>query len=146
VPAKGQTDKPCKFCQIVAGTEKSHKVFADEVSFAFLDYRPLAIGHVLLVPRTHYATPDDAPDAVMAELGKRLKLLSAAVVQAMQSEGSFIGLNNIVSQSVPHIHFHIVPRRRDDRLFSGNLIWRRVSYRDDAERAEVVDRIRKALP
>jgi histidine triad (HIT) family protein len=129
----------------VTGEEKSYRVFADDVAFAFLDYRPLAIGHVLLVPRQHYPTIDAAPDAVMTALATRLKLLASAVVRAMQAEGSFIGLNNIVSQSVPHLHFHVVPRKKGDRLFSGNLVWRRVAYRDNAEREAVARRIREAV-
>jgi histidine triad (HIT) family protein len=145
VATKASGGKPCKFCQIIAGTERAYHVFADDVSMAFLDYRPLAIGHVLLVPRAHHATPDEVPDALMAELGIRVKRLSAAVVRAMKAEGTFIGLNNVVSQSVPHLHFHIVPRRKNDRLFSGNLVWRRVAYHGDAERDVVAQRIRDAL-
>ena len=142
---KARGDKSCKFCGIIAGTDKAYRVFADDVSVAFLDYRPLALGHVLLVPREHHPTPDTAPEEMMAALGVRLKLLSSAVVRALQSEGSFIGLNNVVSQSVPHIHFHIVPRWKNDRLFSQKMVWRRVSYRDDSEKEEVAERIRKEL-
>ena len=112
---------------------------------AFLDYRPLMLGHVLLVPLSHYETLADVPDAVMAALAPRIKLLSGAVMQAVEAEGSFIALNNIVSQSVPHVHFHIVPRRKGDGLFASGMIWKRVSYRDDAEREAYAARIRAAL-
>jgi histidine triad (HIT) family protein len=83
---------------------------------------------------------------VIAALAIRIKLLSAAVVRGMEAEGSFIALNNIVSQSVPHVHFHIVPRRKGDGLFAYKMVWKRVSYRDDAQRAEVAERIRAAIP
>jgi len=138
--------KPCLFCAIAAGTEKSFRVFEDDVSVAFLDYRPLMPGHVLLVPRGHYETLATTPDAVMAGLGIRVKRLSAAVMTAMGAEGSFVALNNVVSQSIPHVHFHIVPRRKGDGLFaSGRMIWKRVGYKDDAEREAVAARIRAAL-
>ena len=138
--------KPCKFCAIATGTEKAFIVFCDAHFVAFLDYRPLALGHLLLVPVVHYATLSDVPNSVMAELGVRVKVLSAAVMQAMTAEGSFVALNNRISQSVPHIHFHIVPRRKGDGLFSQGLIWKRVSYRDDAQRAAIVAKIRAAIP
>jgi histidine triad (HIT) family protein len=137
--------KPCKFCAIVAGTEKAFIVFRDAHCAAFLDYRPLALGHLLLVPVPHYPDLAAVPDSVMAELGIRVKLLSTAVMQAMTAEGSFVALNNQISQSVPHIHFHVVPRRKADGLFSHGLIWKRVSYRDDAQRAEIAAQIRNAL-
>ena len=142
-------DKPvvraCKFCAIVTGEEKSFPVYRDDICLAFLDYRPLMLGHVLLVPLAHYDTLADVPDEVMAALGPRIKRLSAAVMRAFDAEGSFIALNNIVSQSVPHVHFHIVPRRKADGLFSSAMIWKRVSYRDDAERETYAARIRAAL-
>jgi histidine triad (HIT) family protein len=137
--------KPCKFCAIVAGTEKAFIVFRDQHCVAFLDYRPLTLGHLLLVPVTHYPELAAVPDSVMAELGIRVKLLSAAVIWAVAADGSFVALNNRISQSVPHIHFHIVPRRKGDGLFSHGLIWKRVSYRDDAQRAEIAAAIRHAL-
>jgi histidine triad (HIT) family protein len=106
----------CKFCAIIAETEKSFTVYRDDMCIAFLDYRPLMLGHVLLVPLAHYETLADVPDAVMAALGPRIKRLSGAVMQALDAEGSFVALNNSVSQSVPHAHFHIVPRRKGDGL------------------------------
>ena len=137
--------KPCKFCEIVAGREKGYTVFSDEHAVAFLDYRPLLIGHVLLIPRTHYANLEDIPAEVLARLGKRIKPLSAAVTEALGAEGSFIALNNKVSQSVPHVHFHVVPRRHDDHLFSAKLVWRRMNYRAASHREETAAKIRAAL-
>lgn len=120
-------------------------VFRDAAAMAFLDYRPLAIGHVLLVPTTHYAVLDDVPDPVMEALAVRAKRLSRAVMAAMAAEGSFVALNNVVSQAIPHVHIHIVPRRRGDGLFASGYIWKRVAYRSDGEREEIADRIRAAL-
>ncbi len=141
----GRVASPCKFCAIVTGKEKTFPVYRDDICLAFLDYRPLMLGHVLLVPLAHYETLADVPDEVMAALGPRIKRLSAAVMHAFDAEGSFIALNNIVSQSLPHVHFHIVPRRKGDGLFSSGMIWKRVSYRDDAERESYAARIRAAL-
>jgi len=143
--AEKGTPKSCKFCAIINGTERSFSVYRDDMCMAFLDYRPLMLGHVLLVPLAHYETLADVPDAVMAALGPRIKRISGAVMRALDAEGSFIALNNIVSQSVPHVHFHIVPRRKGDGLFSSGIIWKRVSYRDDAERESYAGRIRAAL-
>ena len=137
--------KSCKFCEIITGAEKCFSVYRDDICAAFLDYRPLMLGHVLLVPLIHYETLADVPDAVMAALGPRIKRLSAAVMRALEAEGSFFALNNIVSQSVPHVHFHVVPRRKGDGLFSAGMIWKRVSYRDDVEQEAYAARIRAAL-
>jgi histidine triad (HIT) family protein len=145
MPSARVPAKPCKFCAIVAGTEKAFVVFRDPVCTAFLDYRPLALGHILLVPVAHCPALSDLPDELIAELGIRLKQISAAVMAAMSAEGSFIALNNRISQSVPHVHFHIVPRNKGDGLFSRGLIWRRVSYRDDAQRREIAEKIRNLL-
>jgi histidine triad (HIT) family protein len=140
-------NQACKFCGIVSGAEPSFSVYADDLAVAFLDYRPLLIGHVLLVPRVHYVTLQDVPDAVMAGLGPLLKRLSTGVMRGMHAEGSFIAENNVVSQSVPHVHFHIVPRTKGDGLFaSGRMIWKRASYAGDAERQQVAARIRAAMP
>src|SRR5579871_1611868 len=140
-------EQVCKFCGIVSGAERSFTVYSDELAVAFLDYRPLLIGHLLLVPRVHYETLQDVPDAVMAGLGPLLKRLSTAVMRGMDAEGSFIAENNVVSQSVPHVHFHIVPRNKGDGLFaSGRMIWKRASYADDAQREQVAARIRAAMP
>jgi histidine triad (HIT) family protein len=144
-PAHGRGTKPCKFCEIVAGREKSFSVYADNLCAAFLDYRPLILGHVLLVSAAHYPTLADTPDEVMAALALRAKRISNALMRGLEAEGSFIALNNLVSQSVPHIHFHIVPRRKGDGLFSSGLIWKRASYRDDAQREAIAAKIRAAL-
>jgi histidine triad (HIT) family protein len=138
-------EKPCKFCAIAAGSEKAFVVFRDACCAAFLDHRPLALGHVLLIPLAHYRDLSEVPDAVMKELGVRVKMLSGAVIAAMAADGSFVALNNLVSQSVPHVHFHIVPRHKGDGLFARRMIWKRIGYRDDVQREEIATRIRLAL-
>ncbi len=139
-------ERTCRFCAIAAGNEKAFLVFRDAHCAAFLDYRPLALGHVLLVPVGHYGDLSDLPDAVIRELAVRVKLLSTAVIAAMRADGSFVALNNRISQSVAHVHFHIVPRHKGDGLFAHRLIWKRVTYRDDAQREEIAARIRRAIP
>src|SRR5258706_2200202 len=109
--------RSCKFCAIITGAEKSFSVYRDDMCMAFLDYRPLMLGHVLLLPLIHYETLADVPDTVMAAFGPRIKILSRAVMAALDAEGSLIAPNNILSQSVPHVHFHTVPRRQVDRPF-----------------------------
>lgn len=145
MPKRTPPGHACRFCGIVSGTEPAFVVFRDELSVAFLDYRPLALGHVLLVPVAHYATLEALPDEVAAGLAVRIKWISAAVIEAMDADGSFVGLNNRISQSVPHVHFHIVPRKKGDGLFAHRMIWKRVAYRDDAHRAETANRITRAL-
>jgi histidine triad (HIT) family protein len=145
ISAEKRGEKPCKFCGIAGGTETGFALYEDDGFVAFLDYRPLKLGHVLLIPRGHYETLDDVPDQVMGALAIRAKMISAAVMRAMAAEGSFIALNNVVSQSVPHVHVHIVPRSKGDGLFAAGYIWKRVSYRDDAERKDIAARIRAAF-
>jgi histidine triad (HIT) family protein len=135
----------CRFCGIVTGSEPAFVVYRDELSVAFLDYRPLALGHVLLVPVGHYATLEALPDELAAGLAIRIKRISSAVIAAMDADGSFVGLNNRISQSVPHVHFHIVPRKKGDGLFAYRMIWKRVAYRDDGDRTETAKRIQGAL-
>lgn len=142
--AKG-ANHPCTFCRIVSGEAESDIVFADDFALGFLDRRPLVYGHVLLVPRAHYPDLAALPEAAMSKLAVRAKRLSAAVMQAMGADGSFVAINNLVSQSVPHVHVHVVPRKAGDGLFSTRLIWRRIPYRSTAQRAQIAARITAAL-
>jgi histidine triad (HIT) family protein len=132
----------CPFCRIADGAERASVVFEDEVSLAFLDHRPLQLGHCLLIPREHVETLPDLPDELVEPLFANARLLSRAVVQAMDAECSFVGLNNVVSQSVPHLHVHVVPRRRKDGL--RGFFWPRRKYEDEAHLAEVTDAVRAA--
>jgi histidine triad (HIT) family protein len=106
----------CQFCRIVAGESKAKVVFEDRISMAFLDYRPLFPGHCLLVTKPHYVTLLDLPGDLLGPLFLNVQRLAGAVQQAMQADGTFVAMNNVVSQSVPHFHVHIVPRRRGDGL------------------------------
>jgi histidine triad (HIT) family protein len=133
----------CLFCRIVAGEEAVHCVFEDETCVAFLDSRPLFHGHTLLVPRRHHETIWDLPDALVEPLFANAKLLSRAVREATGSQGAFVAINNVVSQSVPHLHVHIAPRNRKDGL--RGFFWPRRKYGSDAEAAAVADRVRETL-
>jgi len=133
----------CAFCRIVRGETKAHVVFEDEVSMAFLDERPLFPGHCLLVPREHYQTLADLPAALIGPLFANAQLLAQAVEQAMQAEGTFVAINNRISQSVPHLHIHVVPRRRKDGL--KGFFWPRNPYKGEDAMLEVQNAISAAV-
>jgi histidine triad (HIT) family protein len=134
---------PCLFCQIVAGEVSAHIVYDDERFLAFLDHRPLFPGHALLVPRVHVDTVFDAPPDLIAGLALATQRLSVAVRDAMEADGVFNAVNNVVSQSVPHLHVHVVPRRRRDGL--KGFFWPRKKYRSDEEAQAVAASIRRRL-
>jgi len=133
----------CTFCEIVARRTRAEVVFEDATSVAFLDHRPLFHGHVLLAPREHCETLVDLPDATLPRFFTNARLLAAAVQGGTGAEGTFVAMNNRVSQSVPHLHVHIVPRTRGDGL--RGFFWPRRPYRDDAHRQQVGTQIRRAL-
>jgi histidine triad (HIT) family protein len=133
----------CVFCQIVAGEVDAAVVHADEETVAFLDARPVFKGHVLLVPREHVETLPDLPRELIAPLFAVAQRLSRAVPAAMEADGSFVAMNNVVSQSVPHLHVHVVPRRRKDGL--RGFFWPRTKYADHAERDATAARIREMM-
>lgn len=133
----------CRFCAIVAGEERAHIVFEDDLTLAFLDHRPLFPGHSILVPRDHYETIWDLPDELVGPLFANAKLLSGAIRTAMRSQGAFIAANNVVSQSVPHLHVHLVPRNRKDGL--RGFFWPRRKYDSDDHMAETAAAIRRVL-
>ena len=133
----------CLFCGIVAGTVPAQIVLADEVVTAFLDVRPVFKGHVLVVPREHYRTLADLPAAAVGPVFARVQRISAVMPAALASQGTFVAANNVVSQSVPHLHFHVVPRTKGDGL--RGFFWPRLRYESDAEAAQYADRIRSAL-
>lgn len=132
----------CLFCAIVRGEEKAEVVFEDAASMAFLDARPLFPGHTLLVPKEHHETLADLPPDLVPVLFKNARIISGVVETAMEAEGTFIALNNKVSQSVPHLHVHVVPRRRKDGL--RGFFWPRHKYQD-GEMMEVGERIREVV-
>ncbi len=133
----------CAFCDIVSGETPAYVVYEDEVSLAFLDKRPLFPGHCLLVPRQHIGTLVDLDIDLVQPLFVNARMLAAAVELAMSAEGTFVAINNKVSQSVPHLHIHIVPRKRKDGL--KGFFWPRNPYRDEAHMREVQDAIKSAL-
>ena len=133
----------CKFCEIVAGTRPAHVVFENDVSLTFLDHRPLFPGHCLLVPKRHFETLADLPEDLAGPLFAAVRDLARAVEAAMQADGSFVAVNNRVSQSVPHLHVHVVPRRRKDGL--RGFFWPRQKYESPEVMTRVRDAIRSAL-
>ncbi len=133
----------CLFCGIVAGTVPAQTVLADEVVTAFLDVRPVFKGHVLVVPREHYGTLADLPAAAVGPVFARVQRISAVMPAALGSQGSFVAINNTVSQSVPHFHVHVVPRTKGDGL--RGFFWPRVRYADEDEAAGYARRLRDAL-
>jgi histidine triad (HIT) family protein len=110
------TEAGCLFCDIAARRVGAKIVFEDEISLAFLDIRPLFPGHVLLIPKGHYATLTDLPGELVGAFFLNAQKLTAVVQTVMKAEGSFVAMNNVVSQSVPHLHVHIVPRAKGDGL------------------------------
>ncbi len=133
----------CLFCRIVSGEVPAVIVYEDDDSIAFLDHRPLFPGHTLLVPRQHVATLGDLPVQLVAPYFETAQLLSLAVESAMEAEGTFVAMNNRVSQSVPHLHVHVVPRRRKDGL--KGFFWPRTKYKSDEEMQDVKRKIAAAL-
>ena len=121
----------CVFCKVISGETLANVVFEDEVAIAFLDHRPLFPGHCLLVPKDHFETLSDLPSELVGPFFKIVQLLARAVELALEAEGSFVAMNNRVSQSVPHLHVHIVPRRKKDGL--KGFFWPRNKYEDEAQ-------------
>ncbi len=139
----GPPREGCAFCRIVAGVAPAQVVLADECCLAFLDVRPLFPGHTLIVPREHHETLGDLPPGLVGPLFTRVRRLSQAVEEGLGAAGSFVACNNRVSQSVPHVHVHVVPRNRKDGL--RGFFWPRQGYEDEAQAAEVAARLRRAL-
>jgi histidine triad (HIT) family protein len=135
--------KGCAFCRIVAGEDPAHVVHDGPEGVAFLDRTPLFPGHTLVVPRGHVETLADLPAEGVAPFFLLVQRLSAAVPAAMHAAGSFVAMNNVVSQSVPHLHAHVVPRNRKDGL--RGFFWPRQRYADDDQMAEVAAAISAAL-
>ncbi len=129
----------CVFCRIVEGETESHIVFRDESSIAFLDSKPLFPGHCLLTPIVHYETLGYLPGDQVGPLFVNARLIATAVEKAMRADGSFVAINNRVSQSVPHLHIHIVPRRKNDGL--RGFFWPRRKY----ESPQAAEEVQKAI-
>lgn len=138
---------PCIFCEIAAGSIKGDVVYQNADLLAFLDIHPLFPGHVLVCPRSHYVTLLDLPGSLNAPLMEGIQLIARAVENAVDAEGTFIAINNRVSQTVAHLHVHVVPRRRRDGL--RGFFWPRQHYKDDqakeAVRLAIEQEIRRLL-
>jgi len=133
----------CVFDAIVAGDAPAHFVLEEPNLIAFLDARPVFPGHTLVAPRRHYATIAELPVDLAAEVWAAGARVAAAQRRALGCDGTFFGLNDVVSQSVPHVHLHVVPRRFKDGL--RGFFWPRNRYSDDGEAAEVAERLRRAV-
>jgi len=136
-------DDKCLFCRIVSGEVPATIVYEDDDAIAFLDHRPLFPGHSLLVPRVHVETLGDLPVELVAPFFEAAQLLARAVESALDAEGTFVAMNNRVSQSVPHLHVHVVPRRRKDGL--KGFFWPRTKYKSEEEMEAVRKKISAAL-
>jgi histidine triad (HIT) family protein len=133
----------CVFCDIAAGDVPAQVVLADDDFVGFLDARPVFKGHTLLMPREHVVTLPDLPAGLRDGFLERMQRLAAAMVVGLGAQGSFVAMNNTVSQSVPHLHCHVVPRTKGDGL--RGFFWPRTRYADDAEAAGYAERLTSAL-
>jgi len=133
----------CIFDEIVSGVRPAHVVLDEPDLLAFLDVHPVFEGHTLIVPRDHVPTLSELPAAQMGPLLEAGRRVSAAQRAALGAEGTFFALNDLVSQSVPHLHLHVIPRRRGDGL--RGFFWPRTRYRDDETAESVAERLRSAM-
>jgi len=139
----GTPERDCLFCRIAAGEESAHLVLEDDLCVAFLDSRPLFHGHTLLIPRAHHETLPDLPAELVEPFFARAQQLAVAVPDATGAKGSFVAMNNVVSQSVPHLHVHVVPRVPKDGL--RGFFWPRTKYSSDEQAATIAAGISAAL-
>ncbi len=135
--------KECVFCKIVAGTHEAPVVFEDEATLAFLDHRPLFYGHTLVIPRRHVETLPDLPPELVPRVFGTAQLVARAIEAGLAAKGTFIGINNRVSQSVPHLHVHVVPRNPKDGL--RGFFWPRTRYQSDEEMRRIQQTLRSAI-
>lgn len=136
-------NETCVFCRIIAGELPAPIVFEDEKTIAFLDHRPVFPGHCLLVPRDHFETLTDLPNNLVNEFFTNAQLLARVVESALDAEGTFVAINNRVSQSVPHLHVHVVPRRRKDGL--KGFFWPRHKYESDEQMQLIQQKIKTGV-
>ena len=137
------TNGTCIFCRIAAREIPSDIVHEDERTLTFLDSSPVFPGHLLVIPRMHVETLSDLPDEELRPYFAQVRRATAVVETALDAEGSFVAQNNRVSQTVPHLHVHVIPRRRKDGM--KGFFWPRRPYRDEEHRAEIVERLKKAF-
>jgi histidine triad (HIT) family protein len=143
MPSPPPAAPPCVFCRIVAGAVPAHVVARSDECTAFLDTRPLFPGHTLVVPNEHHVTLPDLPEALLVPVFGLARRIAAVMGDALGAAGTFVAMNNVVSQSVPHLHVHVVPRNRKDGL--RGFFWPRTTYAGDDEAAAVAARLAAAL-
>lgn len=136
-------DPECTFCQIEQGELEGFVVLEGGETLGFLDTHPLFPGHTLLIPRQHYETLPDLPSELLAPMMADAQLLARAMVEGLGAEGSFVAINNRVSQSVPHLHIHVVPRSAKDGL--RGFFWPRTQYEDEAHTLATQQRLRATV-
>src|SRR5579859_380181 len=136
-------DPNCAFCKILRDPGGNDTVYENESSLAFLDHRPLFPGHCLVIPKVHLETIHDLPDSLLAPFFSTVKMLAAAIEQGLRAQGIFIAANNRISQSVPHFHVHVVPRKKGDGL--KGFFWPRGKYKSPEEIAAVLSALRSAI-
>ncbi|HEV8626691.1 MAG TPA: HIT family protein [Acidimicrobiia bacterium] len=135
----------CEFCDIAAGDPAAcaHVVYSDPDIVAFLDHRPVFKGHTLVIPRQHVVTLPELPDALLVPVFSVARLVATAMEAGFGADGTFVATNNRISQSVAHLHVHVVPRHRKDGL--RGFFWPRQKYASAEEAAEVAARVRAAI-
>lgn len=129
----------CEFCRIVSDDGNSYIVFEDDLTISFLDNRPLFPGHCLLIPKKHIITVNDLDEVTRNTMFSNMQFINRVVEKAMDAEGTFVAINNKISQSVPHLHIHIVPRRKKDGL--KGFFWPRNPYRDEKHKIQVHEKL-----
>ncbi len=144
-PIASQPVKGCVFCDIIAGTVPAYVVYEDSQCMAFLDRAPLMAGHVLVVPRQHVETLGDLPRDQVGPYFETVQRLAQAVEHGMNADGTFVAINIRISQSVPHLHVHIVPRRKNDGLFGKTFQWIRRPYPSESAAREAQAAIKAKL-
>jgi histidine triad (HIT) family protein len=133
----------CQFCEIVSRSQPAKYIFEDEDFIIFLDHHPLFLGHSLIIPKKHYATLADMPASLLGSFFTQVQNLSKAIQIALSADGTFVAMNNIVSQSVPHFHVHVIPRKKGDGL--KGFFWPRQKYSSEEEMQQIRSSIQKAL-
>jgi histidine triad (HIT) family protein len=133
----------CIFCEIATGEHAARQVLSDDDIVAFLDQRPVFKGHTLVVPRRHVVTLPDLPRELLTPLFAAVQRVALAMVDGLGAQGSFVAVNNVVSQSVAHLHVHVVPRTKGDGL--RGFFWPRTTYDSDDEMADYAARLRAVL-
>jgi len=133
----------CLFCAIAAGAQPAHIVLDEPDVVAFLDHRPVFKGHVLVIPREHVVTLPELPAPLLTAVFVAVQRAARAVVDGLGAQGSWVAQNNVVSQAVPHVHVHVVPRTKGDGL--RGFFWPRTKYASDEEMGEYADRLRSTL-